>query len=214
MAHSAARDDASLIEAVQHDAARKALTAIASRLSQVAAAGGNARQLRGAGALLMEAVPDLELAIAQGAPTFSGIGDTLPAELVTRVVDTARLLSAVEEPPVAAVLRRGMRNPVRLAESVRDAMQAVLGTAQQAVTTVLADAGITIAVASTAADPLPAAAWRDRELAFAVQLQRWPETLEALRAWTTQAREAAGVRCRIVFVAIEDGEVLSCRAFT
>ena len=208
MAHTAAGDDASLIEAVQQDAARKALTAIASRLSQVATAGGDARLLRGAGALLMEAVPDLELAIAQGAPSFSGIGDTLPAELVTRVVDTARLLSAVEEPPVAAVLRRGMRNPVRLAESVRDAMQAVLGTAQQAATTVLADAGVTIEVASTAADPLPAAAWRDRELAFAVQLQRWPETLEALRAWTTQEREAAGVWCRIVFVAIEDGEVL------
>ena len=134
MAHTAASEDSTLIEAVQQDAAKKALTAIASRLSQVAQAQGDARQLRGAGALLREAVPDLELAAAQGAPSFSGIGDTLPADLVIRVADTARVLSAVDESPVAAALRSGIKDPVRLAESVRNAMQAVLDSARQAAT--------------------------------------------------------------------------------
>ena len=92
----------------------------------------------------MEAVPDLELAAAQGSPSFAGIGDTLPTELVTRVAETARLLSAVDEPPVAAALRTGIKNPIRLTQSVRDAMQAVLDGAQQAVTVSWPQAGVTI----------------------------------------------------------------------
>ncbi len=208
MTHTAASEDATLIDAVQQDAAKKALTAVASRLSQVARAQGDARQLRGAGALLMKAVPDLELAITQGAPSFSGIGDTLPADLVTRVADTAQLLSAIDEPPVAAALRSGIKDPIRLAQAVREAMQAVLDAAEQAATAVLAQAGVTVEGSTALADPMPAAPWRDRELAFAVPLEQWPETQEALRSWTIQEREVAGVRCRIVLVPVEEGEVL------
>ena len=39
-------------------------------------------------------------------------------------------------------------------------------------------------------------------------LQQWPEAQEALRGWTIQEREVAGVRCRIVLVPVEEGEVL------
>jgi hypothetical protein len=208
MTHTAAGEDATLIDAMQQDAAKKALTTIASCLSQVAHAQGDARQLRGAGARLIETVPDLGKAIAQGAPSFSGIGETLPAALIARVTDTAQLLSAVEEPPVAVALRGGSKDLSLLGEAVHQAMQAVLDTAELATMAALAQAGITAVNSAALADPLPGAPWRDQELAFTVPLEQWPHAQETIRAWTVQQRETAGVRCRIVLIPIEDGEVL------
>jgi hypothetical protein len=101
-----------------------------------------------------DTVPDLQRAIDQGAPLFSGIGDTLPAGLISIVVNTALILSAIDEPPVAAALRRGTRTE-RLNETVRETIQSVLDASLQAVTTVLDQAGVIVECSAALADPLP-----------------------------------------------------------
>ncbi|MFF7590307.1 hypothetical protein ACFZCK_22720 [Kitasatospora purpeofusca] len=208
MSYTAAQEDAALREAPQLDVAKKAFTAIASSLRQVSHAQANTQALRGAGARLSDALPDLRRAIDQGSPLLSGIGDTLPPALVTAVTDAARLLSAVDEPPVATALRHGTQDSDRLRTAVHASMQAVLDASLQAVTTLLANAGVSVANFAVLADSAPAAPWRDRQLALNVTLEQWPTALETIRSWAPEAREAAGMRCRIVLVPIEDGEVL------
>ncbi len=202
--YQAAREDATLREAPKLDTAKKAFINIAASLQQVA----QTRGVRGAGARLADAVPDLQKAIDQGAPVLSGIGDTLPTELMTSLLDTARVLSAVDESPVAAALRQGTQDAGRLRTAVRASQQAVLNTGLLSVTALLVTVGVTVTSSAIMTDCAPAAPWLDRQLAISVPLEQWPATWEAIRCWSDEDREEAGVRCRIVLVPVEDTEVL------
>ncbi|MFJ4732527.1 hypothetical protein ACIP6V_09585 [Streptomyces sp. NPDC088770] len=206
--YSAANDDASLLEAAEQDSAKKALTRLASCLSQMAVSDGDTQSLRGAGARLLDAIPDLERAREQGAPVYSGIGDTLPVQLITVVMRTAKLLSAVEEPVVVQALGRGLGDFGRLEAAVDLAMEQVLQSALQSARKVLQDAGIPLDGSAFVADPAPLAPWLDRQVVVAVPVEQWPQAQEALRAWTTDERERAGARCRIACVPVENNEVL------
>ncbi|MET8134118.1 hypothetical protein ABZV24_19540 [Streptomyces sp. NPDC005251] len=206
--YSAANDDASLLEAAAQDSAKKALTLLASCLSQMAGSDGDTQSLRGAGARLLDAVPDLERAREQGAPVYSGIGDTLPAELITVVRRTAKLLSAVDEPAVVQALGRGLGDREHLEAAVDVALEQVLQSALQSARKVLQDAGIPPDGSAFVADPAPLAPWLDRQVVVAVPVEQWLQTQETLRTWTADQRLSAGVRCRIACVAVENNEVL------
>lgn len=206
--YAAADDDASLLEAAEQDTAKKALIHLASCLSQVANSAGNAQRLRGAGSRLLDAVPDLERAREQGAPVYSGIGDTLPVQLITVVARAAKLLSAVDEPAVVQALGQGLGDRGRLETVVDMALEQVLQTALQAAKEVLGRAGITVDGSAFVAEPTPLAPWLDRQVVMAVPVEHWPQTQEALRAWTADQRSSTGVRCRIACVPVEDNEVL------
>lgn len=206
--YAAADDDASLLEAAEQDAAKKALAHLASCLSQAATSAGDAQGLRGAGSRLLDAVPDLERAREQGAPVYSGIGDTLPVELITVVARMAKLLSAVDEPAVVQALGRGLGDRGRLEAAVDVALEQVLQTALHAVREVLGRVGITVNGSAFVAEPTPLAPWLDRHVVVAIPVEQWPKTHEALRSWTADQRSSAGVRCRIACVPVEDNEVL------
>ncbi|MFE0349447.1 P-loop NTPase family protein [Streptomyces griseoluteus] len=206
--YAAADDDASLLEAAEQDAAKKALAHLASCLSQVANSAGDAQGLRGAGSRLLDAVPDLERAREQGAPVYSGIGDTLPVELITVVARAAKLLSAVDEPAVVRALGRGLGGRGQLEAAVDVALEQVLQTTLQAVSEVLGRVGITVNGSAFVEEPTPLAPWLDRQVVVAVPVEQWPQVQEALRAWTSEQRCSTGVRCRIACVPVEDSEVL------
>lgn len=208
MDYRAAKQDADLIKAPKEDTAKRALAVITSSLMQIANAQGSTQALRGAGSRLWDCIPNLERAIDQGAPVLSGIGDTLPPDLVTAVADAARVLSAADEPPVAAALRRGTQDTGRLGAAVDESMQAILDASLQALTAVLDHLGIPVAQSASLADEDPLAPWLDRQLAISVPLEHWPATLDAVRGWTHEERQAAGVRCRIALAPVEEGEVL------
>lgn len=208
IAYTAAGEDHAVLAMARQDLTKKALERLASCLNQVAHSPGNSQGLRGAGARLSDTVADLEGAITQGAPMYSGIGDTMPTELVTVVKRAARLLSAVEEPSVSAALRRSTSDHARLDAAVDQALQEVLNRALQSATQVLGDAGVTAAGTGFATDPAPLAAWLDCQVAIAVPLEQWPAACGALRGWTDQQREKAGLCCRVALTPVEDGEAL------
>lgn len=208
LAYTAKGEDHAVLGTARQDLAKRALERLASCLNQVAHSPSNPQGLRGAGARLSDAAADLEDAITRGAPVYSGIGDTMPPELVTVVKRAARLLSAAEESPVSAVLRRGTSDHTRLDTAVDEALLEVLNRALQAATQVLGDPGVTAAVTCFADDPAPPAPWLDRQVAIAIPLEQWPTACEALRGWTDQQRGDAGLRCRVALVPVEDGEAL------
>lgn len=206
--YAAADDDASLLEAAEQDTAKKALVHLASCLAQVANSAGDAQGLRGAGSRLLDAVPDLEHAREQGMPVYSGIGDTLPVQLITVVARAAKLLSAVDEPAVGLALGGGLGDRGRLETAVDMAREEVLQTALQAAEEVLGRAGIPVIGSVFVTEPAPLAPWLDHQVVMAVPVEQWPQTQEALRSWTAEQRSIAGVRCRIACVPVEDDEVL------
>ncbi len=208
LTYAAALEDRAVLEAAGQDAAKKALAQVASCLRQVAHSPEDTRALRGAGARLLGTVPDLERAIAQGAPVYAGIGDTMPGELAALVQQTARLLSAVEEPLVCAALRRGASNRPLLEGALHETMQGALDSALRAVTDVLGRAAVTPVGHASADDPEPAAAWLDRQVVVAVPVAQWLSAGGALRTWAAEQREQAGLRCRVSLVPVDDNEVL------
>ncbi|MFD8751936.1 hypothetical protein ACFV0O_13280 [Kitasatospora sp. NPDC059577] len=208
LAFTATGEDHAVLDTARQDLAKKALVKLASCLNQVAHSPGNLQGLRGAGARLSDTVADLESAITRGAPVYSGIGDTLPAELVTVVRHAARLLSAVDEPPVSAALGRGASDHAKLDAAVDAALRNVLDRALQAATRVLRDAGVFPASTGFADETAPPAAWLDRQVAIAVPFEQWLVACEALRGWTDEQRQEAGLRCRVALVPVEDGEAL------
>lgn len=195
----------------RQDPARAAFITIASALSQAAEGhiAGNSQKVRGAAARLFDVLPELEKASHQGAPVFSGIGDTLPPQLAATTWSVAKLLSAVEEPQVVAALRRGEKRLDLVISAVDSVMQAALDSSLRAVTDMLRLAGADPAYSAACADPDPAPAWCDRRLVIAVPVGQWALAFEGIRAWGNEQREAAKARCRMSLVAVEDGEVLS-----
>ncbi|MEW2559686.1 hypothetical protein [Streptomyces griseorubiginosus] len=165
--------------------------------------------MRGAAARLFSVLPELEEASHQGAPVFSGIGDTLPPQLAATALSVAKLLSAVEEPQVVATLRRGEKRLDLVIPAVDNVLQAALDHSLRAVTDMLRLAGADPARTAACSDPDPAPAWCDQQLVIAVPVGQWPRALEGIRAWSNEQREAAKARCRMSLVAVEDGEVLS-----
>jgi hypothetical protein len=206
---ASAEDQAKRLAAHQ-DPARTAFITIASALSQAADGhiAGVPQNVRGAAARLFDALPKLEEASRQGAPVFSGIGDTLPSRLAATTLSVARLLSAVEEPQVVAALHRGVKRLDLVIPAVDSVMQAALDSSRRAVTDMLRLAGANPVCTAACPDPDPAPAWCDQQLVIAVPLDQWPMALEGIRAWSDEQREAAKARCRMLLVAVEDGEVL------
>ncbi|MFJ3644476.1 hypothetical protein [Streptomyces murinus] len=206
----ASDEDQTKRSAARQDPARAAFITIASALSQAAEGHieGNSQKVRGAAARLFDVLPKLEEASHQGAPVFSGIGDTLPPQLAATTLSVAKLLSAVEEPQVVAALHRGVKKLDLIIPVVFSVMQAALDSSLRAATDMLHRAGVDPVSTAACADPDPAPAWCDQQLVIAVPLDQWPMALEGIRAWNNEQREAAKVRCRISLVAVEDGEIL------
>ncbi|WP_433917367.1 hypothetical protein OIE50_50875 [Streptomyces canus] len=207
---SASDEDQTKRSAARQDPARAAFITIASALSQAAEGHitGNHQKVRGAAARLFDVLPELEEASHQGAPVFSGIGDTLPPRLTATTLSVAKLLSAVEEPQVVAALHRGAKRLDLISPAVDSVLQTALDDSLRAVTDMLHQAGADPARTAACTDPDPAPAWRDQQLVIAVPLDQWPTALEGIRAWSNEQREAAKARCRMSLVAVEDGEVL------
>ncbi|MFE1341564.1 hypothetical protein ACFW6K_28290 [Streptomyces sp. NPDC058733] len=207
---SASDEDQTKRSAARQDPARAAFITIASALSQAAEGhiAGNHQKVRGAADRLFDVLPELEEASHQGAPVFSGIGDTLPPRLTATTLSVAKLLSAVEEPQVVAALHRGAKRLDLISPAVDSVLQTALDDSLRAVTDMLHQAGADPARTAACTDPDPAPAWRDQQLVIAVPLDQWPTALEGIRAWSNEQREAAKARCRMSLVAVEDGEVL------
>ncbi|MFF5759843.1 hypothetical protein OG495_36275 [Streptomyces longwoodensis] len=206
----AAAEDQTKRSAARQDPARAAFITIASALSQAADGhiSGNSQNVRGAAAQLSDVLPKLEEASHQGAPVFSGIGDTLPSQLAATTLSVAKLLSAVEEPQVVAALHRGAKRLDLVLPAVDSVLQTALDHSLRAVTNMLQQAGADIACAAACADPDPAPAWCDQQLVIAVPLDQWPMAVAGIGAWSSEQREAAKARCLMSLVAVEDGEVL------
>ncbi|MEU3511316.1 hypothetical protein ABZ733_26175 [Streptomyces longwoodensis] len=207
---SASAEDQTKRSAARQDPARTAFITVASALSQAAEGhiAGNSQKVRGAAARLFDVLPELEEASRQGAPVFSGIGDTLPSQLAATTLSVARLLSAVEEPQVVAALHRGVKRLDLVIPAVDSVLQAALDHSLRAATDMLHQAGADPACTAACADLDPAPAWCDQQLVIGVPLDQWPMALEGIRAWSNEQREAAKARCRMSLVAVEDGEVL------
>ncbi|MGW1143009.1 hypothetical protein, partial [Streptomyces zhihengii] len=207
---SASEEDRMKRSAAEQDPARSAFNTIASALSQASEGHieGNSQKVRGAAARLFDVLPELEKASDQGAPVFSGIGDTLPHQLAATTLSVAKLLSAVEEPPVVAALHRGVKRLDLVIPAVDSVMQAALDSSLSAATDMLHIAGADPASTAACTDPDPAPAWCDQQLVIAVPLDQWLMALEGIRAWNNEQREEAKVRCPMSFVAVEDGEIL------
>ncbi|MGA5164061.1 hypothetical protein [Streptomyces pseudogriseolus] len=139
---------------------------------------------------------------------YSGIGDTLPVQLITVVARAAKLLSAVDEPAVVQALGRGLGARGHLEAAVDVALEQVLQTTLQAVSEVLGRVGVTVNGSAFVAEPTPLAPWLDRQVVVTVPVEQWPQVQGALRAWTSEQRCSTGVRCRIACVPVEDSEVL------
>ncbi|MGW3313612.1 hypothetical protein ACWDG9_44410 [Streptomyces sp. NPDC001073] len=207
---SASDEDQTKRSAARQDPARAAFITIASALGQAAEGhiAGDSQKVRGAAARLFDVLPELEEASHQGAPVFSGIGDTLPSQLAATTLSVAKLLSAVEEPQVVAALSRGVKRLDLVIPAVDSVMQASLDHSLRAATDMLHQAGANPACTAACADPAPAPAWCDQQLVIAVPLDQWPMALEGIRAWSNEQRETARTRCRMSLVAVEDGEIL------
>jgi hypothetical protein len=189
------------------DAAKSALDALAGVLLQVARGLEDLAALRGAGFRLASVPVQLQRARQQGAPSFAGIGETLPQSLDTLATFGARLLSGLGRAELKEALRSARVGPEQL-----DALltkQARVECAHDGQTTIqrLAAVGVT-AEAVVNKDPKPVQPWQDQRALVLVDLDDWSTVVPTLQGWTKADREASGILGRVIILPVEDGTIM------
>jgi len=186
-----------------NDTAKTALTHIAVCLTQIARALEQHHSLHAAGSRLADAPKELQAARDQGAPIYAGIGDTLPRELDELCALHARLITAADQPRVAAALRT-RHTDAEFDELLTELARETCEPDHRIVTTWLAESGID-AEASVIHDPDPLPAWRGSCVLVSIPLAAWDTTVAVAQNWTEDARAQAGLSGRVIFLATEFG---------
>jgi hypothetical protein len=199
---SLARTASEVDEALRRkDLARSALDLISNALLQAAGSLDDRRALGGAGFRLADATARLDEARTEGAPVFSGIGETLPHRLDPLCQQAARLLTASNVPSLAHVFaqRDGAimtelltATALAQAEADADATRAFLGSIGLEADVRVID------------DDAPITAWQSKSAVVLVAATDWLEAIEALQAWPENDRRETGIRGRVEVGAVDD----------
>jgi hypothetical protein len=153
-------------------------------------------------------VPDrLRDARSEGAPTFSGIGETLPQELGELAAVMAKVLTALDEDDVRQALRNSWGD-IAVIERAVDAASIAASAADAAVVVTHLDRLGLNARSEVLADRRPLPAWRQSQAVVVVHSESWVDVLTALQGWSGDERADAGLTGRVVALVAEDGELL------
>lgn len=190
------------------DRAKSALEAISAALRQVAENLGENDQLIGlAGNLFDGADRRLDEARDDGSPVFSGVGDTLPKELDTLVVMSARLLTALDQPGVRRAIDRARGDLSAINTTLEEAASNASGAESSTLVAFLQTFGVHVEH-YLIADVAPTPAWRTHQVLAVCDLNDWPVAMTQLQRWTGDARRALGLSGRVTILLSEAGELL------
>jgi len=199
-----ARPAADLDEELRaRDEAKDALSLLADALMQVVRGLADPSVLRGAGSRLAEVPGKLRQARRQGAPSFAGIGDTLPQLLDTLATLAGRLLTALGQPRLDRMLRSRTPGPDEIDALLTELARDVCEHDSRAVASRMATAGAT-AEAVIDQDPAPTPPWQSLRTVILVPADTWPAAVDSLQGWTEAERQAAGMSGRVLALPIQD----------
>jgi energy-coupling factor transporter ATP-binding protein EcfA2 len=174
------------------DRAKSVLDLIAGVLTQVADGLDDSNALRGAGFRLAGVPKELERAREDGAPTFAGIGETLPRSLESLAAFGARLLTSLGQPEIERDLRSGSGAQQELDDLLTRLSYAQAAEDGRMVVERLA-AEFIHAYAVVAHDAAPIQPWRDHRVLIVVDAESWGGAAGVLQGWEAAERDAAGV---------------------
>lgn len=199
-----ARPAADLDEEMRaHDVAKSALDLLAGALLQAAHGLDDDVALSGAGFRIAEVPGQLRQARKQGAPSFAGIGETLPQSLDTLATLVARLLTGLGQPDLGRALRGRNLDLSELDALLTKLARGVCEHDRRAVMNRLADAGVP-AEAVIIQDPEPMPPWHSHRTVVLVALDAWPDAVANLQEWAEAEREAIGISGRVLVVPTKD----------
>lgn len=191
------------------DRAYEALDLIVGVLTQTAQGlvDQNPSALAGAAMRLSSAPEKLRAARSDGAPSFAGVGETLPHELDSLTLDVARLLSAASIPEVRKEVERTRADLGAIRSAIDRVAEAASQAEGAAVARLLESSGIGVECL-TAADPDPILCWHDRQAILLIDVLDADEAFPLLQNWSLHAEEETDPAVHVTVLVMDDGDVL------
>lgn len=190
------------------DRAKNVLDFISGVLVQVGQRlDGDRSGLVGAGTRLSEARVRLEAARLDGAPTFSGIGETLPTELDALATDIARLLTAVGVAEVQTAVDRTRADLSVIGTSMTAAARRMADRAGEAVAQLLDNNGVRVE-RLTIPDHSPIVAWRDQKALLLLSASDISTAFPLLQGLSRERLAGADPANRIAVLVADGGEAI------